>query len=724
MRYLYIDFETRMTRELKLSKMTTRAYCEATDVTMVAWALGSDKVRYHIGSPSAELLEHFAEMAAQEDVCVVAFNASFDLRVWHINLGLDYPIHFTCALELARCAWPNQPGGYSLDNLSVQLGLKYKKLKINLEKAQGQELADYCVVDVEALREIHLKELAIVAPVEHRVCEMSNRAKTIYFEVVHEHMLQAVENMSKSAGEAAMAICAAFDNDPEVLKSFGWTGDRPPTTIEDAAKLVPRSVKYAQLKALLLDRVGVDFTGNKELGIKGRSLSLKKVNPAELDSMPEAGRSTIINSSAVGKSLYHRRNLVKFSSIPRIDCELSYAAAHTLRFASRNDGAKGLNLHNMPKHLAAIAKPFRKAFRLDDGWVWVRGDFANVEYRGEGLITGSEYIRDLFTANIFADPYTGFGEWATGLRIDKDTAAGKALRQLFKIAVLGLGYMMGIHTWMTQLLQLLARRDEKGNPEVTIEDLEALAAEKHWSNMSRYAKESVRKLGCHPIVGIVGEKVHELFHQRHPEFAKFGRWLEAAVSRLSYAHDPAAALGSLYEHPCAPPRDLLDLFVDRGLGGSSVRASTSGYPASVCWRDLAIRETLRGPCLTSVLAGHRAPRAITPNILIENVVQYWARTALVKGQLILEDMGHKVQLSIHDEVFILCRNNVADILAAKRDLLKVFGPGNTLGYGWAIVIDPSAVTVSRSLWDDEKWCKNVFWPRLNAGDESVLLEVA
>jgi hypothetical protein len=297
------------------------------------------------------------------------------------------------------------------------------------------------------------------------------------------------------------------------------------------------------------------------------------------------------------------------------------------------------------------------------------------------------------------------------------TPASKALRQLFKSAVLGLGYMMGLKTWMTNLLMVVAKKD------ATIEDFEKLAAEKRWNSMSRWAKGIVKKLGCHPIIGIIGEHVHELFHQRHPEFARFGRWLESSVSRLSYAHDPDAVLDELYNNPGAPSRGLLEMRVDRTLGGSSVRAST-GWPASVCWRDLAVRETLRGPCLTSVLAGHKPPRAITPNILIENVVQHFARNALVKGQLELEDMGHPIQLSIHDEAFILAEDNPESILAARKDMLKVFGLGGSVGYGWAILVNPESITVSRSLWDDEDWCKKTFWPRLEQGDESVIKEVA
>ncbi len=720
MRYLFIDFETRLTAELRLSKMTTRSYCEQTDVTMVAWALDGEDIKFHLGVPDAGLLEYFREMAECDDVCVVAFNASFDLRVWHINLGLPYPKHFLCALELARLCWPNQPGGYSLDNLAVQLGLAYQKIKVDLETVQGQELAEYCKMDVAILREIFNRELVLAPPVELRICELSNRAKTLHFNIDQERVLQAVENMSRMAGTAALDVAKAFGDDPEVFKAFGWHGDKVPANAEEAMKLVPRSVKPHEIKNLLLSKLDIDFITDK------KSTSLKKINPAEFANLPLPARLALTSTSDLRKAMSYRSGLTKFSGLPIVDCELSYWAAHTGRFASRNDGAKGLNLHNIAKHNVLIAEPFRKSFVLPEGWVWVRGDFANVEYRGEGLLTGCAFIEELFVKDPFADPYRAFGEWATGLSCDKNTPSGKALRQLFKVAVLGLGYMMGLKTWMTQLLMLLAKRDDKGNPEITIDDFIKLAAEKRWSRMSYDARKCVRDLGCHDIVGIVGEHVHELFHQRHPEFSKFGRWLEATVSRLSYAHDPAAVLEELYQLPGAPKRELLDLSVDRRLGGSSVRASTSGWPASVCWRDLAVRETggRRGPCLTSILAGHKPPRAITPNILIENCVQYWARVALCMGSLQLEDLGWLYQLSVHDEIFILARDNRDDILRAKRDMLKVFGPGNSLGFGWAILIDPSAVTVSKSLWDNETWCKKEFWPRLEAGDSSVLKEVA
>ena len=93
------------------------------------------------------------------------------------------------------------------------------------------------------------------------------------------------------------------------------------------------------------------------------------------------------------------------------------------------------------------------------------------------------------------------------------------------------------------------------------------------------------------------------------------------------------------------------------------------------------------------------------------------------GQAQLENLGHPLQLSIHDEAKILCKAEPQAILNARADLLQVFGPGNNLGFGWAIMVDPATVTVSRSLWDDESWCKEVFWPRLESGDESVLGEL-
>jgi hypothetical protein len=709
-RYLFYDFETRITKDLRLSKMTTRAYCDATEVTMLAWALDDEEIQYHVGQPGPELIERLRAYAEDPDIIWVAFNSSFDSRVLHYTLGLPYPKRMLCAMELSRAAWPNQPGGYSLDNLSATLGLQYRKLKVDLYTVQGQELADYCKADVAVLRELWGRIVKLVDPQELRVCEMSNRSKQLYFEVDQKQVLAAVENMANLAGENVLAVCAAFDDDPEILKAFGWHGDEAPTTLEDAKKMAPKSVKPHVIKELLLDRLAIDFTD--------KSISLKKINQAELAAMPAAGRATITSASETNKALSYGRGLRKFSGVTTVDCELSYAAAHTLRFASRNEGSKGLNLHNCPKHNPIIAMPFRKSFRLPEGYIWVRGDFANVEYRVEGLIAGSEYIRDLFTTDLFADPYVAFGEWSTGLTIDKNTPTGKALRQIFKAAVLGLGYLMGIKTWMTQLLQVIARGD------VTIPDLIALADERKWRRMSSWARRQVTVLGCHEIVGIVGEHVHELFHRRHPEFARLGRWLEAAVSRLSYAHDPARALEALYDLPGAPDRRLLDLFVDRSLGGSSVRARYPQWPASVCWRDLAVRETRRGACLTSVLAGHKPPRPFTPNIAIENFVQHFSRNALVKGQLELEELGHEHQISIHDEAFILSQDTPEGIIKARTDMLKVFGPGNSLGYGWAINVDPASITVSKTLWDDEKWCQKQFWPRLLAGDESVIREVA
>jgi hypothetical protein len=94
-------------------------------------------------------------------------------------------------------------------------------------------------------------------------------------------------------------------------------------------------------------------------------------------------------------------------------------------------------------------------------------------------------------------------------------------------------------------------------------------------------------------------------------------------------------------------------------------------------------------------------RPLTKNVIIENVTQSAARNALCAGQLQLRDEGYHYQLSVHDEVLLVVPRRAEDVRRAREALLRVFGPGNSLGYEWAVVIDPSEINVSQSLYEEE-----------------------
>lgn len=728
MHYVYIDFETWMSRHVKLSKMTLRQYLAATRLLSVAWACDDGPVQYLAadadGTLPVEFVGHLTAAALDPDVTFVAHNAAFDIRVARLMLGIPQPQHVHCTLELAHAAFPNQPGGYKLKKLAETLSLSAPKLDLDLSKKYTPaQLAAYCSRDTQLCREIHQLALPRLPAREIELSELCNAAREMHFVIRPEKVAAAIEQFSTVAAQAVVDAMAYLDRDgtqvADAKLAFGWI--REPGTLGDDDPGLPKSVKPEKLKALLLDRLGFDT----------RTISYKKINPTHLAANEKAS-AALIETSRANKALSHKRRTAVFGGVAVVDAESGFFRAHTGRESSPSTG-RGLNLHNMPKHDKAVARPVREMFEMPEGLCMVQADLANVEYRIEGWMTRCAYTERLFTERLLADPYSEFGYASTGVRVTKEDPS----RQVYKASVLGLGFMMGIGTWMSQLLLLIS------NPanEVTLEDLEALCVAQDWAPVTdRWALAQQTKIHAPNAVLTTAFYMRQKFHEIHPEFALFGKWLMHLVERVSSAIDPESMIEQCYNMPNAPDRSRLDLSVDPGLSGRTIRASCGPWSQTVAWRDIGLHDTKLGFCLSSVQAGNKAYRKLTPNILIENAVQSCARNALCKGKLELRRRGWNYQLSVHDAPQIICSRDCATVLAARRDLLDVYGPGNALGFDWAAVINPEEIGVSQSLFERDMGellpaigtrivkgkekpvypPASEWWRRLGAGEDSLL----
>jgi hypothetical protein len=309
-----------------------------------------------------------------------------------------------------------------------------------------------------------------------------------------------------------------------------------------------------------------------------------------------------------------------------------------------------------------------------------------------------------------ADAYVAFWFAATGQRITKKHAA----RQVAKMAVLGLGFLMALERWMSELY--LAMVDPAMG--LSLQTFEALMAENHWTLPDDdYVRDCMEKTKAPYALATVAYHVHKRFHEVHPEFGKLARWMESTIQMCASSLNPERVLDKQYQLPNAPDRNRLDLMVDKSLEGLSIRARCGLWVPTVCWRDIAVRKTKkRGYQITSIQAGNKGARALTKNILIENVTQAGARNALCQAKLLLEK-EYPYVLSVHDELSLIVPRNPEAVLKARADLLRVLGPGNSLGYDWAIVIDPSEIEYSTTLYAEPQplsWWDNLTQEKLDA----------
>lgn len=671
MRTVFIDAETSVTKTITLRRMTVRRYLSKARLLGIAVALDDEDPVWFSGDEIADLIPELERLAQDPMVRFVAHNWSFDGRVLALKLGLPYPTHARCTMEGAMCAFPDHPGGYDLDNLSATLrlpsGVKAGKA-IEVGRMSPDELAEYCCQDVRLCRDLYRVLEARIHPYEWRIGESCSRAKEGLFTIDTEAVDRAVAEFDTIAESAAEML-------EDILDDTGHTT----CGREDNGRI--KSIKPEAVKRLLLENLGFDTN----------TIGRKKINPVSLSGNAGA-RAAIDAASKANGALSSRRRVAVFSGTSEIDAELNWFAARTGRSASRTKG-RGLNLLNLPKRNPDASRLIRSMFRLPDGLCFVRGDEANVEYRVAGLLSGSVHVRRLFEEDPFADPYSAFGEACTGKRITK----ADKIRHLFKSAVLGLGYGMGLWKWTGVILGELGM----ARPAFTIDDMRAVCESNAWSfPKERLASRVLRELGCDPVVVTVAHHTRRLFHEVHPEFGMLARWLFSACEETS-AGAPQSVIDDMYQLPGAPDPVHVKLIVSDRFEGRSLELQLAEWPApTLVWRDLGVRDAgeAGGACLT-VMAGKKGYRPIRITHTIENVVQAASRNRTAMAKLALEDLGWPYIFDVHDELLPVVSAEPEQVLKARADMLSVLGPGRPGPWGWAVVIHPDEVNVSQSWYE-------------------------
>lgn len=711
-----------MSATCTLKKLTLRDYLSQTHCLGFSYALDDGEINYVSGAPEEGILLDLRAICEDPDWCVVAHNAAFDVRVMRHLLQLPQPQHVRCTLELACAALPNNAGGYSLANLAKTLALG-DKLDINLASHTAEELERYCKRDTELCRKLYNLIAPQLCDEELQMAELANAARELWLEVDQEKVVAAFKAFDNLASVSAVQAYTLLGEGSE--KAFGLDGDTAPESMEELSQQIEdgevqiRSVKPHEVKKLLLENLGFD----------AQSISRKKINPEKLRANATvAGVITAVERT--NKSLSHRRRVNTFVNRNIVDMEFGYArATTTLRFSSPQPGGKGINLHNMAKRDKVISRALRSIFRFPEGHCAVRADFANVEYRIMGKICGCEHTEKLFSADPLADPYLGFGNKATGRTWEKKDPIRNGL---FKPAVLGLSYMMSHYRFTEELLKAFADPECK----MKSDDLRRVCADMHWEykSLPPFAKSAVTRLKCPEEFATVAWFMREGFHEVHPEFGRTARWLLDTVARLNRAIDPELALEQEYEKPNAPPRNYLSLewLGDRyGAGTKSVGVRLFGWPQpTVIWRDIGMREALvfgkPGITLTAMHA-KKGYRPLTLNIVIENCGQGGGRNGLVYGHLELAKK-FSYQFSVHDELMLVVPKDPVSVLEARTALEGLFGPNSVREpFGWSVVIDPSEITVTQSLYEGLPGgvaSMDEFWQRVSANDESALFSLS
>lgn len=703
-----IDFEGYRDEEISLSKMTLRNYLKRAPIIGVAFQEdGSQAVWLPVTDPAFwEWIADMKRIAEDPEWIIQGHNgAGFDCRALRFGkatldgpmFDVPWPMRVHDSMELAMAAWPCQPGGYGLKNMSSFLHLPPK---LELSDAEEGKISwdEYCTRDCSNSWEIYRRAIKRLSPEEIFTSEMANRVRGMHFEVSADQVRKSFSEFQNVTNEAVRSVFEHVDQDgnltlgDDAAAVFGFDGDEV------------KSVKSTALKRILLERLGFDT----------HTTSLKKINPTKLAHAPEVAQ--ILNATRqAGRGLFYRRRARDLAGVAELDMELGYArATNTLRYSSPTSG-RGANLHNLAKRDITVAKPLRQMLTLPEGMCFVRADASNVEYRVEGLLTGCKYVSDLFSQNINADPYAAFAYQAFNIKVEKKGPTAP-LRQLAKNAVLGLGYKMGLVRWMEEMNKTLA--DPTAG--VNLSDVRRICTDKGWGPPTKaYVKGAMTRTNSPWEIATVAVETREAFHRAHHEFFTCALWLERTVSKVAGALDPERILDWCYTLDGAPDRNLIDLSIDKELEYPSVRVRLLGWSMpTVTWRHLSVAHP--GVDGLGAVTSNKGPRRVYQSIFIENITQSAARCAMVKAKLELEKRGWPVIMSVHDEIMLIVPKERDAVLKAREDLAEVMGP--TLGYKWSFYAKKGDISISQSMYEDEDDSK-LRWPKIEAGAADMFLQL-
>lgn len=400
---IFLDFETYYSQSYSLKKMSMEAYIRDPQFKAHGCAITVDD-EAPLWIPHARLADSLRQYAEDyPDAEWVAHNAQFDMAI----LAWRYDIHpkvIRDTLSMARIA--NYHGKHSLDALSRQynLGEKgdalIKTLGIETpDPLLEQQLAEYCVQDVELLRRLY-KRLStdlqatlgqVRYPREMALIDLTVRMFTEPLLEVNDGLLR--DRLAELEAERAVALQSAGVEESVLMSN--------------------------QQFASLLAAQGVDVPA-----------TFRKTDSDFLELRDDPRVGHLVRGRLAVKSVSELRRTEKFIAAAgrgTLPMPLKYHGAHTGRWS----GSDGLNVQNLNRGSA-----LRRCLQAPDRHVLVVVDSAQIEARVLAWLAGEAELLQQFADG--EDVYVRFA-----MRIWPEQEIDATRRFVGKTCVLGLGYAVG-----------------------------------------------------------------------------------------------------------------------------------------------------------------------------------------------------------------------------------------------------------------------------------------
>lgn len=444
-----LDFETYYDKEYSLSKMTTQEYIADARFEIIGAAIkqGDAPAVFYPQEQFAPALERIAK---QGPLVIVAHNALFDVSVLRTRFPQIPIAGYICTMSMMRSLGISHAAGGSLDALAkwLQAHDVYVPSKgTEVASALGKRFTDfsmpalqayakYCKTDVEICHRAFLAMLPFVPPAElrwqHIVIAMHADPQLTLNEATLTADLDRVMERRATMLEDLRGVMGALTDDDllrtmrsnpkfaELLRSFG---------VEPPMKLSTTTGKetYAFAKS---DQAMLDLLNHDEPHVR----TAVEVRLGTKSSIEET----------------RLRKFIELAQLPRLAMPFLVSGAHTHRLG----GSDSINVQNLPTgRVEGQSNAIRMAIEAPEGELVVAADSSQIEVRVAAYIAQQTSLLDSFATG--ADPYCAMAEAIYNIPADEILAghkAGdakyKAMRQLAKAAVLGLGYGMGAERFL------------------------------------------------------------------------------------------------------------------------------------------------------------------------------------------------------------------------------------------------------------------------------------
>ena len=400
---IFLDFETYYSQAYSLKKMSTEAYLRDSQFKAHGCAITvDDEEPLWIGHARlADSLRQYAEDFP--DAEWVAHNAQFDMAIlaWHYDI---HPTAVRDTLSMARIA--QYHGKHSLAALAQQYGLGVKGDALiktlgvrDLDPLLEQQLAAYCMQDVELLRRLYKR---LSGDLQHALGPARYGRETALIDLTVRMFTEPV--LEVNADLLRSRLKELESERDAALKSAGVHED---------------VLMSNQQFASLLAAQGVEVPS-----------TLRKTDSDFLELLDDARVAPLVRGRLAAKSVSELRRTEKFIQVAgrgTMPVPLKYHGAHTGRWS----GADGLNLQNLNRGSA-----LRRCLQAPEGHMLVVVDSAQIEARVLAWLAGETELLQQFADG--EDVYVRFAEriWP-GVDIDATR------RFVGKTCVLGLGYAVG-----------------------------------------------------------------------------------------------------------------------------------------------------------------------------------------------------------------------------------------------------------------------------------------